>query len=167
VVGVSVAAPLSFIDVSKQARPYPSFMLPSEGTALALFAAGFHGWNDAIHFARAGLRTTCVDTDERKLVEMEAIYPADWSFRVSDAWEFAEHHVSEGIMYDVVSVDPFLGDADERALDDFYLWPSLARRLVTITVPASSTRHLNVPEGWAVSYFPRSSNVAWMVLLHA
>lgn len=167
---VSVAE-MTFDAISKQARPYPTFLvpgkstaLPGRATALALFAAGFHGWNDAVHFARRGLPCECVDLDQRKLLEMQAIYPDDWEFTVADAWEFAEKH--SGIeQWDIVSVDPFLGDAAEKAWRTLYLWVSLARQLLTLTV--TSDAHFNVPEGWTCSFFPRSSSVAWMVLRRA
>jgi len=163
---VTITAPPDINTISVQARPYPSYLLPKEGTALALFAAGFHGWNDAIHFARQGLRGECVDVDEMKLHEMQAVYPDGWEFTVSDAFEFAEKHAGVE-QWDVVSVDPFLGDMGERVLDSFYLWVSLARQLVTITVPATTRRVVNVPEGWTTSFFPRSSYAAWMVLRRA
>lgn len=161
---MTTAAKRTFRDVSAQARPYPSYLLGDKVTALALFAAGFHGWNDVVHFARAGMRCECVDVDEQKLLEMQAIYPDTFEFTVEDAWRFAEKHVGVD-QWDVVSVDPFLGDAAEAAWDSLYLWVGLARHLLTLTVTTDT--HLNVPEGWTCSFFPRTSNVAWMVLRRA
>lgn len=153
-----------FRSLSEQARPYPSYLLPKHGTALALFAAGFHGWNDVVHFARAEMRIDCVDVDGNKLWEMAELYPGGCAFHVEDAWEFAERAFKAERRWDVVSVDPFLGDAAERAWGDLFLWCGIAKRLVTLTV--ASDTHLNVPEGWTASYFPRSSRAAWMVLRH-
>jgi hypothetical protein len=157
---MTTATAVTFEQVSRQARPYPSWLLPN-GTALAVFAAGFHGWNDCVHFARRGLACECVDVDEQRLLEMQAIYPDTWEFTVADAWAFAEKHA--GIdKWDVVSVDPFLGDAAEKVWKTLYLWTALARHMLTITV--TSDAHFNVPEGWDVSFFPRSPTAAWMVL---
>ena len=96
---------------------------------------------------------------------MQAIYPSDWTFRAEDAWWFAKSKASAGVLYDVVSVDPLMGDAAERAWHDLYLWCTLARSLVTLTV--ASDTHLNVPEGWSASFFPRNESVAWMVMQRA
>jgi hypothetical protein len=151
-----------FQRISRQARPYPSYLLPEDGQGLLLFAAGFLGWNDAVHFVRAGMTATCVDTNEEKLREMSAIYPLGWAFRAEDAWEFAEHHREHGIMYDAVSVDPFFEDLAVRTWESLELWLSLARELVTLTVHADT--ELEIPQGWKSSYFPRGSNVGWLVM---
>jgi hypothetical protein len=165
VVGLTATADMRFTALSKRARPYPSYLLPDEGSALALFAAGFMGWNDAVHFARQGLAGTCVDVDAERLFDMSTIYPEGWSFHVEDAWEYAERAHERGEQWDVVSVDPFMGDAAERAWRDLYLWCALARSLVTLTV--SSETHLNAPEGWTGSFFPRGSSAAWLVMQRA
>jgi hypothetical protein len=100
--------------------------------------------------------------DGDKLLEMAAIYPDGWEFHVDDAWDFAEQAAQEGRMWDVVSVDPFFGDDAPRAWDTLYLWAGLARSLLTVTVKPDT--HLNVPDGWEFSYFPRSGNAAWLVM---
>jgi hypothetical protein len=156
---------LTMEEISRQARPYPSYLLPRGGTALSLFSAGFHGWNDAIHMARSEMCVDCVDTDSDKLFEMSLVYPAGWEFHAEDAWEYAEREAARKRTWNVVSVDPFMGDAAERAWQTLYLWCKLARDLVTLTV--HSDTHLNVPEGWKSSFFPRSSDVAWLVLRRA
>ena len=153
---------LTFDYVNRQARPYPAHLLPEGGTGLALFSAGFHGWNDCIHMARKEMRVHCVDTDADRLWEMAAIYPEGWAFEVADAWECAERAVRRGEKWDVVSVDPFFGDAAEQAWETLYLWTSLARSVVTLTVRPDT--RLNTPDGWTAGYFPRSSGAAWMVL---
>jgi len=155
--------PTSYQEINKQACPYPAFLLPEGGTGLCVFSAGFYGQNDVIHMARKKMTVTCVDKDAEKLFAMAQLYPQGWEFRVDDAWEFAERSVHDGRRFDAVSVDPFLGDAAERVWETLYLWTSLARNLLTITVKTDT--QLNVPEGWELSgYFPRSHRAAWMVL---
>lgn len=156
---------ITFDRLNREARPYPAYLLPKHGTALGLFAAGFHGWNDIIHFARKQMRVDCVDLDSDKLWEMAALYPSGFAFHAEDAWDFADRALKKGRKWDVVSVDPFLGDAAERAWKDIYLWSGIARNLVTLTV--ASDAHLNVPQGWTADFFPRSSSAAWMVLRRA
>jgi len=160
---MTTVAPLSFTDLSRQARPYPSYLLPQKGDALALFGAGFHGWNDVVHFARQGLITDVVDVDGDKLMEMAIIYPPGIITHEVDAWDYAEGAAAIGQQWDVVSVDPFLGDAAERAWDSLYLWCSLARQMLTLTVTPRA-RTFNLLDGWTSSFFPRSANAAWMVL---
>lgn len=149
--------------VAMQARPYPEHLLEGCETGLCLFAAAFRGHNDAIHFALAGMRATCVDVDGLRLREMATLYPGDWSWRVMDAWEFAEQQQVEGIMYDAVSVDTFTGDALHRSLASLDLWCSLARKAVTVTI-TDDIDHVEFPEGWTSSLYPRSDHVSWLVL---
>jgi hypothetical protein len=151
----------AFQRISGQARPYPSYLLPRGGTALSLFGAGFHGWNDVIHMARKEMEITCVDVDGGKLAEMADIYDRFIGVE-EDAWKFAENATREGNYWDVVSVDPFFGDAAERAWETLYLWTGLAASAVTLTV--KSDTQLNIPEPWTSSYYPRSGDAAWLVL---
>jgi hypothetical protein len=147
--------------ISRQARPYPADMLPEGGTGLCLFAAAFLGHNDAIHFARAEMKATCVDVDEPRLREMCALYPDDWSFRLMDAWQYAETYpVREA--YDVVSVDTFTGDATDRSLQSLELWCSLATKAVTVTI--AHGQDYTTPTGWRPSLFQRSAIADWLVL---
>jgi hypothetical protein len=154
-----------FQRINEQARPYPSYLIPEAGTALSLFAAGFLGWNDAIHFARAGLTCECVDTDKERLREMSTIYPSGWSFHVEDAWAFATRAALDGREWDVVSVDPFFGDAADQALHDLGLWTTIATKLLTLTVPAD--HEPDEVEGWNSSLFPRSGKASWLVMTRA
>jgi len=158
---MSALAP-TYDQINRQACPYPAFLLPKGGTGLCLFSAGFHGWNDVIHMARKQMTVTCVDTNPDKLWEMAQIYPEGWEFEVADAWDWAERAVQAGRKFDVVSVDPFFGGAAEHAWETLYLWVTLAKKLVTLTVHTDT--QLNVPTGWTADYFPRSSNAAWLVL---
>jgi hypothetical protein len=152
--------------VAQQARPYPTHVLEGCETGLVLFAAAFLGHNDAIHFAEAGLRALCVDVDEGRLREMEQLYPAAWGFHAADAWEFARNVRTRPIV-DVVSVDPFTGDAMERAVSSLELWCSLARRAVVVGITLDLTRGYATPSGWHASLFHRANNVYWLVLERA
>jgi hypothetical protein len=157
-----IAKPDTFDELNRAAQPYPSFLLPEEGTALSLFAAGFWGWNDGIHLIRRGLTVDFVDQDKDKLFEMMTLMPEGHAFHVDDAWEFAERAAMEGQEWDVVSVDPYMGNAAEKAWETFYLWLTIARQMVTLTVKVDT--QLNVPTGWDAQIFPRNERVAWMVL---
>jgi hypothetical protein len=158
---------MDYDTINRNARPYPAYLLREGETALALFAAGFHGWNDVIHFARNGMTAICVDSDADKLWQMSEVYPEGWSFYVDDAWDFAVHRAEHGITYDVVSVDPFSGDAAERAWDTLGLWLSLARRVLTLTVTADADPKVPHVAGWRHHYFPRSEFAAWLVMERA
>lgn len=153
-------------DLLTDAQPYPVEFLPAGGTSLSLFAAGFLGTNDSIHFADQGLTGTCVDTDDHRLKEMASIYPDTWTFVTQDAWEYATAML--GHKWDVVSVDTFTGRATDKSIRDLALWCSLAKRLVTVTLPSFREQRLSVPNGWrAETIFPRSSIASWLVLVHA
>lgn len=144
-------------EVRRQARPYPTHLLPEDGTALALFGAGFHGWNDVIHMAH--LEIDCVDVDGEKLAAMSLIYDR-FHAHEEDAWEFAT--ANQGRKWDVVSVDPFFSRDAERAWETLSLWVALASQLCTVTVHDDTD--LAPPDGWTSSYFPRNGEVGWMVL---
>ncbi len=152
----------TYDEVNSNAQPYPAHLLPKDGTALALFSAGFHGWNDVIHMVRKRMYVTCVDTDADRLWEMAEIYPQPMAYHVDDAWEFAVEAVERGREWDVVSIDPFMGDAAEKAWASIGLWSSLATKLVTLTVDPN--RPIWAPFGWSAYLFPRSLRASWMVL---
>lgn len=147
-----------------EARPYPAALLDDCESGLAVFSAAFRGWNDVIHFARKGLRTTCVDSNADRLAEMAAIYPADWEFVTSDAWDFAEHAASEDTTWDAITVDPFT-DNIQRVLDTLDLFLSLSRKVATFTVKRTSV--LPSLEGWEQSLVPRARDISWLVLHRA
>ncbi len=159
----------TFKQINQNAQLYPAYLLPIGGTALSLFSAGFHGWNDVIHFARNGMAVDCVDVDAEKLWEMACVYPDAYAYHIEDAWQFAENAAREGKQWDVVSVDPFMGDAAKRVWESIPLWMGLARKLVTITVaPNAQFVHVEGPVAedgsWKCSMFPRSARASWMVL---
>jgi hypothetical protein len=161
-----IVKPAGFDELNRAAQVYPSFLLPKDGgTALSLFAAGFWGWNDGIHLIRAGLTIDFVDTDRDKLFEMASLMPQGHAFHVDDAWEFAARAVNADREWDVVSVDPFMGDAADRAWDTFHLWTMVARKMLTLTVTSDKRNmQLYAPEGWTMSFFPRNERVDWLVM---
>lgn len=150
-------------DLSRQATPYPAFVLDTADTALALFAAGFLGVNDAIHFARNDIQATCVDSDPYKLDKMQQVYPVWWDFQVSDAWEFAQKARERGETWDVVSADTFLGDAEKKSLRSLDLWCSIAEKAVTVTIGGGRDWD-EIPDGWEASRFPRTYRADWLVM---
>lgn len=157
---IVLAPPLD--KISKEAQPYPAYLLPDGGTGLALFAAAFLGVNDVIHFARQEMTCTCVDIDDLRLEEMALLYTFDWDFVAEDAWAFARSAADEGRMWDVVSVDTFTGDATTRSLSTLDLWCSIATETVTATI--SGREKVDVPAGWLEQRFHRAKNVYWLVL---
>jgi hypothetical protein len=156
------ATATTFDRINRNAQVYPANVLPNGGTALCLFSAGFLGWNDVIHMVRNDMRVTCVDVDKDKLFEMASIYPAGLELWVEDAWHFATDAAASGRTWDVVSVDPYMGDASDKAWETRHLWPLLADKIVTLTVAAD--RELFAPPGWSSYMFPRNDEVSWMVL---
>lgn len=148
--------------IAMRARPYPADLLVGCETGLVLFAAAFQGHNDAVHFAEAGLETTCVDVDAAKLAAMAQLYPRSWKWAVDDAWKYAEDALRNGEQFDAVSVDTFTGDAMRRSLGSLELWTSIARRLVTATITDGEMPE--APPGWTASLFERASGVYWLVL---
>jgi hypothetical protein len=157
-----IVKPATFDALNREAQPYPSFLLPTAGTALSLFAAGFWGWNDGIHLIRAGLTIDFVDTDKDRLFEMATLMPEGHAFHVEDAYVFAGRAAVENREWDVVSVDPFMGHMQERAWDLLYLWLTITRQMLTLTV--RSGVELPDMEGWTASYFPRNAAVGWLVM---
>jgi len=144
----------------RNAGPYPTDLLKDCASALLLFGAGFLGMNDGIHMADAGLFACVVDIDRPRLEHMAKIYPSDWMFVESDAWEFAERC---GTKFDIVSVDNFTGDAETPVLTSLSLWCSLAVKLVTVTRTRKPI-DFTIPWGWEPSLVERSSRANWLVL---
>jgi hypothetical protein len=151
--------------VAMEARPYPTHLLEGCEIGLVLFAAAFLGHNDAVHFAEAGLETTCIDIDRERLFEMRGMYPDIWTFLNTDAFLWARLMKAGRQKWDVVSADTFAGSAMRRSLDSLDLWCSLARKVVTVTTTAGEP--YDVPDGWKGSLFERAPSVFWLVLERA
>ena len=154
--------------VAEQARPYPAHLLDGCETGLVLFAAAFLGHNDAIHFAEAGLETTCVDIDEpaprRDARALSRVVGVPCTPMRGHCAQAAKR---EEFTWDAVSVDTFTGSLMDMALDSLELWTSLANRLVTVTITTPVMDAVNVPHGWETSLYPRSRDVSWLVLTRA
>jgi hypothetical protein len=107
-----------------------------------------------------GMTVNCVDTNATALEQMQELYPSDWTFEHRDAWAYARDSL---MMWDVVSVDTFTGDATDRSIETLDLWCSLARRLVTATVGKGQA--WTAPDGWEGALFDRGGHLAdWLVL---
>jgi hypothetical protein len=160
------AVTLEQVRVGAAARLYPRDRLEGCETALVLFAAAFHGQQDAIWMADAGLTATCVDVDAEKLGEMEAVYPAGWEFVQEDAFEYTiSADIEHRRTWDVVSLDCPSNLFDECA-DFLPLWCELANRAVILGTGVSTV--VEPPPAWRVTERLRRSNflggVYWTVL---
>lgn len=165
VTDVGERVPSSLSDVLRRAGEFPRHLLPHGGTALAFFSAGFWGWNDVIYLQQADMTATCVDTDKDKLWQMAELYPEGWSFHVDDAWHYAECAASEGLTWDVVTIDPWT-QTIPKALEDLPLWCSLANDLVVIGCFIGEDNP-PIPDGWTASVLARNERVGWLVLVRA
>jgi hypothetical protein len=141
---------------------YPRAVLEGCDTALVLFAAAFHGQQDAVWMADAGLTATCVDVDAEKLGEMEQVYPADWEYVYGDAFAYA---AAADRTWDVVSLDP-PSNLFGRCAKLLPTWCGLARRAVILGTGQDTV--IDEPEDWRVSECVRRSNFGggcyWTVL---
>lgn len=154
--------------VALEARVYPADLLAGCETGLVLFSAAFLGHNDAIHFAISELETTCVDTDRDRLEQMRELYPEHWAFVAADAWTYAQTAAELGSTWDVVSLDPFTGDAMRRVLEDLELWTSIANRLVIVGTTTLGTAFADIPAGWrSAGRVERAQGVYWLILERA
>lgn len=157
-------SPVSLEQVRDDAagESFPRSVLERCESALVLFAAGFHGSQDAFWVAAAGLSATCVDQRPGNLGEMAAVYPDSWEFVRADAFEFAE---STDETWDLVSVDCPTG-AFDRCADLVGLWCSLAR--VAVVLGTGFATSVSPPEGWQVTDVRQRSvfagGVFWTVL---
>lgn len=143
-------------------RVFPHHLLGGKETALVLFAAGFHGAQDAIWVHDAGLTATCVDQDAAKLGEMILAYPEGWEFVCGDAFEYANLTQRK---WDVVTID-CPTNLFGRCADAIDLWCSLAWEAVVL---GTGDYDVAPPDGWRVAdTIGRSSyrgGVYWTVLV--
>lgn len=141
---------------------YPRHLLPGCESALVLFAAAWHGKQDAVWMAEAGLATTCVDTDQEKLLEMALVYPDDWQFVEADVFEYVLRTERQ---WDVVSIDCPTNLFD-RCAELLPLWCRVARKAVVLGCGIDTV--IVVPEGWLTGARMHRSNfnggVCWAVL---
>lgn len=116
-------------DPEDERRLYPTQVLKDAETALLLFGAAFRGRNDGYWFLEAGLKTTCVDVDEERLVAMKALYPDTWEFVLANAFYYV--HACPPQSFDVVSVDPPT-NLSTACLAARYAWFTIARKAVVL-----------------------------------
>lgn len=163
------AAPELYVRVDDD-QNFPHDALEGCETALILFAAAFHGDNDARWIRDAGLVGTCVDTDGKKLTEMRVYFPRTWEFIDMDVYRLADEEWSPEFsacvrVWDVVTLDPFTNQF-QRCADAINTWCRLARHRVIIgTGPNTS---VTAPEGWRITGMRERSKYAggvyWTIL---
>ena len=113
---------------------YPTDILKECKTGLCLFGAGFLGANDCIHMHNAKLNVTVLDIDDKKLKEMEELYPKKWTFLMSNATEWVPNTVNNGVLkWDIVSVDAPT-NMFEWVRDNFDLIARLANKYLVVTM---------------------------------
>lgn len=130
-------APNSLDEVRAAADPasFPMQVLAGHPRTVSFFSAAFHGRNDCIHLADAGVTDALlVDIDETKLGQMRALYPPTWRYAAGDAYVVAESLRAAGETFDLVVVDAWQSDA-ARALDALPVWLRLSRQRVLVTLP--------------------------------
>lgn len=144
------------------AASYPTDLLERCDTALILFAAGFHGAQDAVWIADAGLGATCVDHDAAKLGEMVLAYPVGWEYVPKDVWLYAG---MTNRTWDLVSIDCPSGAFDVCA-EQLDRWCALANRAVVLG--CGQNTDVNPPEGWKITDVRKRSEFAggvyWAVI---
>ena len=127
---------------------YPIHLLTGCTDALILFAAGFHGRQDAWHIANHRLYGTCVDADGALLEEMRSVYPDGWEFYEQDVFAFTQRALQTERTWDIVSLDPFTNLFD-RCADMLETWCVLARRAVILG--SGTYTVVDAPDGWQVT----------------
>lgn len=155
---------LTLETIRKTAAPelYPRHMLAGCTDALVLFAAAFHGMQDAVFLADAGLDATCVDVDHGKLDEMTLVYPEGWEYVHGDVFEYA---TTTNRSWDLVSLDP-PSNLFDRCAELLPLWCLLANRAVILGHGHDTA--IVPPTGWAATFKMWRSTFAggcyWTVL---
>lgn len=153
---------LERVRASASPRLFPRYVLNGCHDALVLFAAGFHGAQDAVWIAEAGMQATCVDVNHKMLGEMVLAYPEGWEYVHGDAFVYAENTERR---WDVVTVDCPTSLFD-RCASRVELWTTLAQRAVVLGTGIGT--EVDPPAGWRVTeVLPRSlfqGGVYWTVL---
>ena len=155
-------APNHIAFIRDDPRRFPSHVLRGSATGLCVFAAEWHGRQDAFWLYEAGIRATCVDVNGRKLEEMRRIYPDGWEFVEGDAFEF-----QPTAKYDVITLDPFTGDTMDRCHRELAVWCSRANNVVVMGSTAAQPIY-RAPDGWRITETVHRSDfgggVFWTVL---
>ena len=112
------APPSSLEQIVDNPNSFPRDLLVGANTGLCVFAAEWHGKQDAQWLAKAGMTATCVDLNRTRLDEMERIYPQGWKFEEQDAFGFVDMSLRNWLKWDVVTADPFTGGTMDRCHRD-------------------------------------------------
>jgi hypothetical protein len=124
---------------------FPAEYVNGKNTALCVFVTLFLGKNDVIRLYKAGVKhVTLVDNDADGMADMRLIYPAHWTYIVSDYRDFLDSAAARGLRYDLVVVDQPIALTQEAAWDHF---PSLLA-LFTDTLMISYTQGMVEALGW-------------------
>jgi hypothetical protein len=96
------------------------------------------------------MQATCVDLNATRLEEMQRIYPQDWKFQDWDAFTFRDASIHNNRKWDVVTADPYTGDAMGRCHAELAAWCKLATKAV---VMGSTVKQVieRAPVGWKIS----------------
>ena len=156
--------PRNMADIRDDPFRFPRSALRGAQTALCMFAAEWHGRQDAYWLAEAGITATCVDLNGQKLEDMRRVYPQGWEFVTSDAFEFPADR-----RFDVVTADPFTGEAMDRCHQLMPRWCGMADRTVIMgSTAAQVLRKRHIPGGWEITDMLKRSDwgggVFWTVV---
>ena len=144
------APPSSLEQIVDNPNSFPRDILAGANTGLCVFAAEWHGKQDAQWLAKAGMTATCVDLNRTRLDEMERIYPSDWKFTDWDAFTFRDASIQNNRKWDVVTADPFTGEAMDRCHRELDRWCALANQAVVMGSTIIQTID-RAPVGWKIT----------------
>lgn len=93
---------------------FPVHLLRPTDTALCLFVAAFGGVQDVAFLRDAGVKKAlAIDIDAQKVHAMRPLYPLEWTFLVADVYSWLQDRLNRNdCTYDLVTSDPWSGDAD-------------------------------------------------------
>lgn len=137
--------PRSLGEIRDDPYRFPRDVIRGAKTGLCMFAAEWHGRQDAYWLAEAGVRTTCVDMNGVKLEEMRRVYPDGWEFVESDVFEFKSDQ-----RFDVITLDPYTGEAMERCHQLMPRWCGMANLAVIMGSTAEQVVSV-APRDWDVT----------------
>ncbi|HVB16747.1 MAG TPA: hypothetical protein VNF04_09455 [Stellaceae bacterium] len=93
---------------------FPKDALRHKSNVLSLFSCRYYGRADVINVYDARPEAvTLVDIDPAAMADMQLIYPAEWSYIVSDYKEFLAEAAAGERSYDLIVADPWLTMAKE------------------------------------------------------
>lgn len=113
-------------------KVFPRWALEGCSTAICFFCAGFLGANVESFVQAAGIRAIGVDNDAEMVERMRPLYP-DFDLVIADAYEHLDALVLQGAKFDLVTVDPPLGQMT-RCFDRRHKFKSLARDYLVLGI---------------------------------